>query len=248
MKFLLNFCLLFVCLATNICGQKIEREIQFEKDLIAPARAKPLSHWLGLLDSKIAHERKYAVESLGLLGPDAAGAVPALTKLVDDPDWEVKRATFDTLTKIADGADTSPAARVLIDIIAKTRDYRTNREYALAGLIKIYDTRRILSVDALPGWIGIFPRRLPGQRTWHPPIISPDGKNYSQKMTESFVGGSPGFDSSLTLARGPDFARQYSEAVLMKAPTLPISNTPENERYIIGILTRKIKSGPLIVR
>ena len=58
---------------------------------------KPRAHWIASLRSSDATTRQSSCEALGLLGSDAAEAVPALVAAVNDPDQQVRWAAITAL-------------------------------------------------------------------------------------------------------------------------------------------------------
>jgi HEAT repeat protein len=86
----------------------------------AAARAEPvrdglpLSAWQGFLQNPDVGSRRVAAEKLGLLGPEAAPAVPALVAALADPDDDVRARAADALARVG-GPAVWPLRRALAD-------------------------------------------------------------------------------------------------------------------------------------
>jgi HEAT repeat protein len=84
---------------------------EFQRALIAigPAAVPALAAALARDDDDLVI-RARAAETLGLMGPSATAAVPALQKLLEDPDEEVHRETEKALRRISAGDGRAPGS------------------------------------------------------------------------------------------------------------------------------------------
>lgn len=123
---------------------------------------KPRAFWITSLTSKDFGIRWESCEALGLLGPDAGEAVPALIATVDDPDQQVRWAAITALGEIGPAAQN--AVPILLSRFARSTESLPVRQ-ALSGigrpvvpeltrrLAHESETRKIWLVEIL-GWIG----------------------------------------------------------------------------------------------
>jgi HEAT repeat protein len=80
---------------------------------------KPTSYWIDKVTADDVHVRRKAVEALAVIGTDAAKAVPALTKALDDDDADVRLGAIDALAAIG------PAARPAIPALTRAMSDRS---------------------------------------------------------------------------------------------------------------------------
>jgi len=73
-------------------------------------KGRPVSFWIAQLDSRDEGDRQKAAVVMGEMGPQAAPAVPALTKALKDPNKAICRSAALTLGQIGPAAaDAGPA-------------------------------------------------------------------------------------------------------------------------------------------
>ncbi len=232
--------LFYICGSIISYAQLEEKETNEACKQISYIKSKPISYWLETLSTNSPGGRQYSLDALAKLGPEAAEAVPTLAKLVNDKDWMVQRKVFEALVKIADGDDTSPAALMLIQALAKSNQRNSAREYALRGLSEIYNTRRLVGTTQLPGWVGVYPSdRI--HFFWDKPVVSADGKSYSQQFSEAYVGSISSMRRTETLARDPLFAQKYSDEALRKDPNPPKIYYAGKRKVLIWDLKEKVQ-------
>lgn len=240
-----SICLMFLfCL----CGQltadaqleeketdKLCRQLKFIKQ-------KSINSWIEQLSSaNIPSSRKCALDALAKLGPEATAAVPTLAKLVNNKG--IQREVFEVLVKIAEGDDTSSAAFVLIQTLAKSDPNSGAHLYALIGLSEIYNARKLLGTTSLPGWVGVYPSNEYRHYSWDKPVVSKDGKSYSQSAYSGAVGNMTSWHSTETLARDPLFAQKYSDESLSKETNPPKIYYAGKRKVLVWELKEKVRSG-----
>jgi hypothetical protein len=179
---------------------------------------KPVRCLIELLKDESAFNRAHAAANLGKLGPKAAEAVPALAELINDKDPNVRKEVFEALVKIADGSELSPAGRVLVKALAEHIDYQPIRHYAFEGLARLHRNRRLIGWQPLPGWVGLYP---PGQKLYGRPVVSNDGKSYSQTLSTSNIGNATSHTLKETLLRDPSIEQKYAAETLARTPNPP---------------------------
>jgi hypothetical protein len=91
---------------------------------------KSTSYWVKKLEHEDAKVRKHAISVLGMIGPEAAKAVPALVKALEDDDADVCYGVLEALGQIGPGA--KAAIPALLEAV-EDKDTRY-RIYALKAL------------------------------------------------------------------------------------------------------------------
>ena len=84
---------------------------------------KPLSYWVERLNDRDPHSRKAALGTIGLMGPTARSALPAIQTAIDDPEGSVgceALMTYQIVSK--DTLDWAPVLRALSQGPPLTRD------------------------------------------------------------------------------------------------------------------------------
>ena len=208
--------LLYVLFTASGYGQ-VRETLSPECERVKYSQEKPISCWIELLNGGIPSTRKWAVEALAKLGPRAGVAVPALAVHLKDEDWQVRIAVVDALEKVAGGDPDSAATDALIEAL-KDNSPKSVRGSALQALYAIWgkaDASRV-SAEPLAGWFGIFQMMPRGYAyRFERPVVSADGKAYSQTMHYSWMGGRVDY-GSYTLARDPMFKERYSAESLRR--------------------------------
>jgi hypothetical protein len=200
-------------------------------DRFRPAVEQPVECWIELLGSRDPGTRLLAAENLARMGPRAEAAVPALARMIGETEASVKEKVFEALVQIAEGCDSCPAVKVLHDILDRSTNF-IERLYSRQGLARIYKTG-LTGVWQLPGWPGVFPQASFSGPGLTRPLVSDNGKKYSQSFTSGEAGQIFEYTKTETLARDPDFARRYADETLKKEADPPFVGAVGKRKVLV---------------